>query len=117
MLDFKKEMNKRDPLMYQLFFYCPHTHTEQVKTAVFLTGAGRIGNYNSCSWQVAGSGQFRPLAGSDAFIGEKDILETVQEDRVEMICLDQHIDQAVMALKESHPYEEVAYGVIKLEDK
>ncbi|HBM22588.1 MAG TPA: NGG1p interacting factor NIF3, partial [Alcanivorax sp.] len=63
--------------VYKLCFYVPEEHAEAVKNAVFEAGAGRIGNYDCCSFQVAGQGQFRPLEGSDPYIGGQGEIETV----------------------------------------
>lgn len=101
--------------MYQLSFYVPETHLESVKTAIFAAGGGRIGNYDSCCWQCPGQGQFRPLAGSNPFLGEQGALEQFTEYRVELVCEAALIQAAVAALKSSHPYEEPAYNVIRLE--
>ena len=100
--------------MYQLVFYVPVEHADVVKTAVFAAGAGRIGDYDSCCWQVLGQGQFRPLPGSSPFIGEQQTLSQVDELRVEMVCDDALIAAAVAALKQAHPYEEPAYSVWQL---
>jgi hypothetical protein len=100
--------------MYKLCFYVPETHVEIVKEVIFAVGAGQIGNYDHCCWQVLGRGQFRPLKGSDPFIGEAGRVEQVAEFKVEMICSDEFIQPAVTALKKSHPYEEVAYDVWQL---
>jgi len=102
--------------MYKIGFYVPESHLEQVKQAMFAAGAGQIGDYEQCSWQVKGLGQFKPMAGSSAFIGEVGQLETVEEYRVEMVCEVSYIQAAVEALKRAHPYEEPAYDVVKLED-
>lgn len=104
-----------DPSMYKLGFYVPATHLEQVKQAVFATGAGRIGNYDSCCWQCSGQGQFRPLDGSKPFLGQQGAVEKVAEYRVELVCADQYIVAAVAALKLAHPYEEPAYDVVAME--
>ncbi len=101
--------------MMKLCFYVPVTHLEAVKAAVFAAGAGRIGDYEHCAWQVAGQGQFRPLAGSNPFIGTQDQLETLEEYRVEMVCDDHCIVAVVAALRAAHPYEEPAFDVIRLE--
>lgn len=101
--------------MYKLGFYVPASHLEQVKQAVFATGAGRIGNYDCCCWQVAGQGQFRPLDGSKPWIGRQGSVETVEEYRVELVCVEELIKAAVAAMKLAHPYEEPAYDVVKLE--
>ncbi|MDB5983222.1 MAG: NGG1p interacting factor 3 protein [Pseudomonas sp.] len=102
--------------MYKLSFFVPPSHVEQVKLAVFAAGAGRIGAYDSCSWQVLGQGQFRPLDGSQPFIGQTGEIEQVQEWKVELVVADDLIADVVMALKQSHPYETPAYEVWKLAD-
>lgn len=100
--------------MYKLCFYVPQSHIEAVKQAVFNAGGGRIGDYDRCSWQTLGTGQFRPLPGSDPFIGDTCKLETVPEYQVELVCADDTVEAVVKALKASHPYEEPAYQVWKL---
>jgi hypothetical protein len=102
--------------MYKLCFYVPESHLQSVKAALFNAGAGRIGDYESCCWQVLGQGQFRPTAGSQPFIGQLDKLETVAEYRVEMVCSDELIKAAVASLIQAHPYEEPAYDVWQLAD-
>lgn len=102
--------------MYKLSFFVPEADLESVKQALFDVGVGRIGDYDSCCWQVLGTGQFRPLLGSNPHIGQQDALETLAEWKVEMVCDDQLIRQAVAALKQAHPYEEVAYDVWRLEE-
>lgn len=102
--------------MYKLVFFVPSSHLDQVKAAVFDAGAGKIGNYDACCWQVEGLGQFRPLVGSDPFIGSLNCLEQVSEFRVEMVCADEHIKSAVKALRSAHPYEEPAFDVWPLVD-
>jgi hypothetical protein len=102
--------------MYKLCFFVPEIDAEAVKAAVFAAGAGRIGDYDQCCWQVAGQGQFRPLEGSDPHIGSLNQVETVAELKVEMVCDDNLIREAVAALKKAHPYEEPAYEVWRLED-
>jgi len=101
--------------MYKICFFVPPDHTETVKQALFEAGAGRIGDYDQCSWQTAGSGQFRPLEGSQPFIGKQHSLETVDEFKVELVCDQAHIKAAITALKNAHPYETPAYEVYKLE--
>ena len=102
--------------MHKLVFFVPESHLETVKQAVFATGAGRIGNYDSCCWQVLGQGQFRPLQGSAPFLGQQGHVETVDEYRVELVCDDGLVEDAIRALLEAHPYEEPAYDVWCLKD-
>ena len=98
--------------MYKLCFYVPESHLEVVKDAVFAAGAGRIGDYDCCCWQVAGQGQFRPLAGSSPFIGKEGEIEQLAEYRVEMVCEPARASQVVAALKNAHPYEEPAWDMV-----
>lgn len=102
--------------MYQLVFYVPTQDADTVKETVFAAGAGRLGDYEQCCWQVEGMGQFRPLAGANPTIGKVNQLETVPELRIEMICDDEDIRAVVAALKKAHPYEEPAYSVWALAD-
>jgi hypothetical protein len=65
-------------------------------------------------WQVLGQGQFRPLAGSDPFLGRQGEVEQVEEYRVEMVCERAVVGAAVAAMKQAHPYEEPAWDVVEL---
>lgn len=100
--------------MYKVTFYVPETHLENVKKAMFSAGAGTIGNYEQCAWQVKGQGQFKALSGSNPFLGEIDKLEYVDEYRVEMVVENSKIKWVIQALKESHPYETPAFDVLQL---
>ncbi|MBQ0720794.1 MAG: YqfO family protein [Gammaproteobacteria bacterium] len=102
--------------MYKICFYVPESHLQQVKEALFVAGAGRIGNYDHCSWQCLGEGQFRPLAGSQPALGQRGVVESVAEYKVELVCADECIHAALAALKASHPYEEPAFDVVKISD-
>lgn len=89
---------------------------ETVKEVMFKAGAGRIGNYDSCSWQTLGTGQFRPLDGSSPFIGTRNKLETLKEYRVEMVCAKSCIHDTIKAMRDAHPYEEPAFDIVELID-
>jgi hypothetical protein len=102
--------------MYKLCFYVPESHVEIVKEAVFDVGAGCIGDYDRCCWQVLGQGQFRPMEGSNPFLGNQGRIEQVNEYKVEMVCEDHLIEAAVEALINAHPYEEPAYQGVVRED-
>lgn len=95
--------------MYKLCFYVPATHVEQVKNALFAKGAGRIGDYAACAWQVLGEGQFMPLESSQPFIGEVGKISKVAEYQVEMVCAAKYIHDVIAELQRVHPYEEPAY--------
>ncbi|KZX59181.1 NGG1p interacting factor NIF3 [Halioglobus sp. HI00S01] len=100
--------------MYKLGFYVPETHLEHVKAAAFAAGAGRIGDYDQCCWQVAGQGQFRPSAAATPFIGKPGELELVDEYRVEMVCADDCVRAVVDAMIAAHPYEEPAWDLLQM---
>lgn len=102
--------------MYKICVYIPESHLQKVKEALFAAGAGRIGNYDSCCWQVEGEGQFCALEGSNPYIGQTGKVESVKEYKVELVCEDRLIKQAIAAMKKAHPYETPAYDVWKLED-
>lgn len=102
--------------MYKISVFIPEDYLEPVKSAMFESGAGRIGDYDCCAWQIQGMGQFRPLDNANPFIGSKGAVETVSEYKVEMVCADETIKAALDAMKQAHPYEEPAYDVWKLED-
>lgn len=101
--------------MFKLIFFVPESGLEAVKTAIFEAGAGRQGDYDQCAWQTKGEGQFRPLKGSQPYIGELNQLEKVMEYRVETLVDAEVIDAVIQALKLAHPYEEPAYEVVRLE--
>lgn len=97
---------------YLLSFYVPDEHAEQVKQAVFAAGAGKFQQYDQCCWQTQGTGQFRPLAGSQPFIGQQQQLNRISEWKIEMICVAENLRSVIAALQDAHPYEEPAYQVI-----
>ena len=101
--------------MYKLTVYVPETHVEAVKDALFAAGAGRYARYDRCCWQVLGTGQFRPLPGSNPFLGLAGAEERVPECRVEMICPDDAVAGATKALCAAHPYEEPAFDFVRME--
>ena len=102
--------------MYKLAFFVPESHLDSVKIALFEQGAGKIGDYDACCWQVLGQGQFRPTEGSQPFIGTLNEMQMMSEWKVEMVCEDHLIKEVVAMLKQVHPYEELAYEVYKLVD-
>lgn len=102
--------------MYKLIFYVPSENAETVKQSVFRTGAGNIGNYSECSWETEGIGQFRPLDKANPSVGTTNNLEKVVELRIEVLCEEQNIKEAITALKSTHPYEEPAYEVVSIEN-
>ncbi len=95
--------------MYSLSYYIPADDHERVKEALFACGAGKIGLYDECCWEVLGNGQFRAQKGSEPALGEINKLEKLAEYKVEMVCEDQLIHKVVETLLREHPYEQPAY--------
>lgn len=100
----------------KLVTFVPPEHTDAVRSAMASAGAGRIGEYEVCSFRVSGEGSFRGSPLTRPFIGQPGRLEFAQEDRLEMICPVEALTQVVAALRNSHPYEEPAYDVYMLQD-
>ncbi len=97
-------------LLSKLTVYCPSSHTKKVKEALFLHGAGGIGNlYDKCSFTSQGIGTFRALKGSDPFLGQIGKDEIVKEDRIEVVFYSYLRHKIITALLNVHPYQEVAY--------
>ncbi|OJJ50578.1 hypothetical protein ASPZODRAFT_148069 [Penicilliopsis zonata CBS 506.65] len=104
---------------YKLIFFVPHPDLEKCKEAIFATGAGTFpgGKYSKTCFQTPGRGQFLPTGEANPAIGAVGVLEHVEEMKVEVLCVGRGVMlAAVEALKEAHPYEEVAYEVYRLED-
>jgi len=98
----------------KLIAYVPHSHLEQVRTAVTEAGAGHIGNYDSCSFSSSGEGTFRGGKNTHPFLGKPGNLEKVKEFRLETVFPSGLEREIVKALMVAHPYEEVAYDVYRL---
>ena len=94
----------------------PAEALEATRSAVFDAGAGRIGDYERCSWYTAGTGTFLGGAETDPAVGESGREEHVPELRVETVVSEEDLDEVVTALRRAHPYEEPAYDVYLLLD-
>ncbi|MFT3903552.1 MAG: Nif3-like dinuclear metal center hexameric protein [Niabella sp.] len=100
----------------KLYCYVPVTHLANVKEAVFAAGAGQIGNYSECSFAVNGVGTFKPNDGANPFSGEVGQCHEDEEQKLEVL-FPAWLEAAVLkAMWQNHPYEEVAYEVITLDN-
>jgi len=93
----------------KLVWFVPEDALEATRAAVFAAGAGRIGDYERCSWYTAGTGTFLAREGADPAIGVVGREERVAELRVETVVPADIAEDVVRALLAAHPYEEVAY--------
>lgn len=99
---------------YKLVTFVPADACERVAQALFEAGAGKIGNYSSCSFRSPGQGTFFGEAGADPKIGEAGRLEAAEELRLETIVRIADVPAVVAALRASHPYEEPAFDLVRL---
>ena len=97
--------------------FVPREALDPVRDALFAAGAGRVGDYERCSWYTQGTGTFRGGEGTSPSIGESGREERVAEYRVETVVPEGRIRDVVVALVLAHPYEEPAYEVYPLLDQ
>ncbi len=97
-------------------WFVPREALEATREAVFAAGAGRIGDYERCSWYAAGTGTYLGGEGTSPTLGEAGREERVAELRVETVVPEERVADVVRALREAHPYEEPAYDVYRLVD-
>lgn len=100
----------------KLALFVPVSHAESVLSAVSEAGAGWIGNYSHCTFMITGVGTFKPLAGTNPYIGKTGEMERVEEVKLETIVPAGRLDPVVRAMLRVHPYEEVAYDLYPLEN-
>lgn len=101
----------------QLSVYVPNDHSEQLKEAFFSAGAGNIGFYDECSFKIEGNGTFRPIEGSNPFSGQQNVRENADESMISVIFESYKQNQIIAAMKEAHPYEEVAHQIYSLDNE
>ncbi|MGI5822577.1 MAG: Nif3-like dinuclear metal center hexameric protein, partial [Dethiobacteria bacterium] len=98
----------------KLVVFVPEGHEDKVRDALAAAGAGWIGNYSHCTFQLLGMGTFLPLKGTNPFIGSPGTLEKVREYRLETVLYRRCRRRVLEALYAAHPYEEVAYDLYPL---
>ena len=98
----------------KLVVFVPPESLDAVRDAVFGAGAGRIGDYERCSWYAEGTGTFLGGASTDPVVGERGVEERVAELRLETVFPAERHDDVIAALRDAHPYEEPAYDVYEL---
>ncbi len=104
----------QDKTLRQLVTYAPVSEAERVRNALFAAGAGRIGKYEECSFNIQGTGTFKPIQGAQPYVGEIGKRHYEQEERISVI-FPKHLQSKILKnLFETHPYEEVAYEIFEL---
>ena len=106
---------KKD-LMRKLVVFCPTDHAEAVRNAMFGAGAGAIGDYDQCSFNLDGTGTFRASDDADPFVGKKGERHHEAEVRIEVVYNKDRERAVISAMSQAHPYEEVAHDIYALQN-
>ena len=104
----------RDGELLKLVVFVPPSHADAVRQALGEAGAGRIGDYDFCSFSCRGIGRWRALLGAKPYAGEVGKVESADEERIETLCTRHTIGAAIEAARAAHPYEEPAIDVYPL---
>lgn len=102
--------------LIKLQTYCPTEYADRISIALWEAGAGSIGKYKECAFYTHGKGTYMPTEGTHAYEGKIGIRSEVEETKIECIVESHCIQQVLTALKQAHPYEEVAHEIIKIEN-
>ncbi len=113
----QKILMPKNENLRKLEAFVPKEYSEKVRNALFEAKAGNIGFYDECSFTVSGSGTFRPMEGSTPFSGTKNIRENSEEEMISVIFEKYKQNRIISAMKSAHPYEEVAYQIIDLQNE
>lgn len=100
--------------LVKLVTFVPHEKANEVRQSMFSAGAGNIGEYDQCSYNIQGTGTFRAGEGSNPHVGDIGKQHQEQETRVEVIVPKPILAKVILAMNNAHPYEEVAYDIIPL---
>lgn len=101
----------------KIFVTIPNENVEELRKAVCNAGAGIIGNYTFCTYYVKGVGSFVPNEKANPYIGKNNILEYVDEVKIEFVCDVEKLKQVLCELRKNHPYEEPAIDIVPLIDE
>lgn len=110
-------LEARPNQLKKLYTFVPAAQADEVRNALFAAGAGHIGNYSECSFSVSGTGTFKAGQGTHAFVGQQGLQHQETELKLEVVFAAWLQQQVVQALLKAHPYEEVAYDIVTLENK
>lgn len=106
----------KENTLKKLNYYVPKAQAEHVRNALFAAGAGKLGNYDECSFSSGGEGSFRPSQNSTPYVGKKGERHIEDELQIQMVFQKHLASQIIEALLSCHPYEEVAYEITSIEN-
>jgi dinuclear metal center YbgI/SA1388 family protein len=110
-------LRPKKEVLNKLIVYVPFDAASAVSEAVFSAGAGKIGNYKECSFTLEGTGTFMPVGDANPTTGELNVRSELRELRMEFLVSTHVINPVLKAMREAHPYEEVAYELIALQNE
>jgi len=113
----RKVLQPKNETLKKLFTFVPVEQAENVRSAIFEAGAGHISNYSECSFNTPGEGTFNPGEGASPFTGKIGERHTEEEVKMEMIFPAWLENKIIIAMIAAHPYEEVAYDIIALDNR
>lgn len=97
---------------FEVAVHVPESHVDKIRSAMSKAGAGNIGDYSECTYNIAGKGTFRPNDQANPYIGSSGNLETVDEVRVSAVCPECRLAAVLSAIRNVHPYEEPAISAL-----
>jgi dinuclear metal center YbgI/SA1388 family protein len=112
----RKVIDPKIPVLQKLYTFVPQTHLDKVRDALFTAGAGDISHYSECSFTSPGTGTFKPGEGTHPYSGAVGVRQNVDEIKLEVILPRYKSSAVLQALFRSHPYEEVAYDLVSLDN-
>lgn len=107
-------LSPRKDNLFKLVCYVPHPHAKAVRDAMFDAGAGHIGDYDMCSFNISGEGSYRAGINSKPYAGEIGKIHFEDETKIETVVLAPYLNKCIKQMIKSHPYEEVAYDIFQL---
>ena len=117
-LDLKNQkiLAPKKDLLRKLEVYVPKNHADELQDALFLVGAGEVGEYKNCSFQTEGIGTFLPSNNANPVIGNSGKQEKVEEVKIEVVFPKDIERRLILEMKKTHPYEEIAYQTYILDN-
>lgn len=101
-------------MSYKIVVYSPIENSDAIREAITSAGGGKLGKYTHCTFSTKGIGRFKPKEGANPHIGKVGKFESVEEERIEVTCHNDVVGNVIAAIKQAHPYEEIAMDVYEL---
>jgi len=109
-------LSPKKNFLKKISVFIPEKHAEKVRLSMFEAGAGSIGNYNHCSFNVSGNGSFKAGENTTAYVGKKGVVHYEPEIKTEMVFPAHLESRIISAMLSAHPYEEVAYDIFSIDN-